>query len=209
MRRSTAQTGRCGEMTPNLNAFAMVGALIAFMLGEPAFAQKSGGTLTVHQFDNPPSLSIHEEVTYATDVPMMGLFNNLVMYKQDEPRNSLQSIVPDLATSWSWSEDGIRLTFELREGVKWHDGKPFTPNDVRCTWDMLLGRSTEKLHQPPQELVPKPRRGHGRRRFYCNISSEASATGADRPSRFGILAGLSLPRSATRDAAASCRHRPV
>jgi peptide/nickel transport system substrate-binding protein len=138
-------------MTPNLNAFAMVGALIAFMLGEPAFAQKSGGTLTVHQFDNPPSLSIHEEVTYATDVPMMGLFNNLVMYKQDEPRNSLQSIVPDLATSWSWSEDGIRLTFELREGVKWHDGKPFTPNDVRCTWDMLLGRSNEKLRTNPRK----------------------------------------------------------
>jgi hypothetical protein len=48
-------------------------------------------------------LSIHEEVTYATDVPMMGVFNNLVIYKQDEPKNSVQSIVPDLARSWSWS----------------------------------------------------------------------------------------------------------
>ena len=44
---------------------------------------------------------------------MMGVFNNLVMYKQDVPQNSLQSIVPDLATSWSWNEDGTELTFPL------------------------------------------------------------------------------------------------
>jgi len=52
---------------------------------EAALAQKSGGILTVYNFDNPPSLSIHEELTYATLVPMMGVSNNLVMYKQDEP----------------------------------------------------------------------------------------------------------------------------
>jgi peptide/nickel transport system substrate-binding protein len=139
-------------MAPNLRALAAANAAIIGMLApEPAFGQKSGGILTVHQFDSPPSLSIHEEVTYATDVPMMGIFNNLVMYKQDEPKNSLQSIVTDLATSWSWSEDGVQLTFRLREGVKWHDGKPFTANDVKCTWDMLLGRSNEKLRTNPRK----------------------------------------------------------
>jgi peptide/nickel transport system substrate-binding protein len=139
-------------MAPRFRALAMTSALIVSMAtAVSAFGQKPGGILTVHQFDNPPSLSIHEEVTYATDVPMMGVFNNLVMYKQDEPKNSLQSIVPDLASSWSWSEDGTRLTFRLREGVKWHDGKPFTANDVKCTWDMLLGRSNEKLRTNPRK----------------------------------------------------------
>ena len=47
-----------------------------------------------------------------------------------------QSIVPDLAAGWSWSEDGSQLTFPLRQGVKWHDGRPFTANDVKCTWDL-------------------------------------------------------------------------
>jgi peptide/nickel transport system substrate-binding protein len=105
----------------------------------------------MHQFDNPPSLSIHEEVTYATVVPMMGVFNNLLMYKQDEPKNSLQSIIPDLATSWSWNEDGTQLTFQLREGVKWHDGKPFTARDVKCTWDLLQGKASEKLRTNPRK----------------------------------------------------------
>jgi peptide/nickel transport system substrate-binding protein len=59
--------------------------------------------------------------------------------------------VPELATSWSWSEDGMQLQFRLREGVKWHDGKPFTAKDVQCTWDLLLGRSNEKLRTNPRK----------------------------------------------------------
>jgi peptide/nickel transport system substrate-binding protein len=60
-------------------------------------------------------------------------------------QNSLQSIVPDLATGWSWNEDGTALTLPLRQGVKWHDGKPFTARDVGCTWDLILEKSTDKL----------------------------------------------------------------
>jgi len=139
-------------MTRYIRGFAAAAALqIALSGTEAALAQKSGGILTVYNFDNPPSLSIHEELTTATLVPMMGVSNNLVIYKQDEPRNSLQSIVPDLATDWSWSEDGTQLTFRLREGVKWHDGRPFTAKDVRCTWDLLLGRSNEKLRTNPHK----------------------------------------------------------
>ena len=61
---------------------------------------------------------------------MMGVFNNLVMFDQHVPQNSLQSIVPDLATGWSWNEDGTELILPLRQGVTWHDGRPFTAKDV-------------------------------------------------------------------------------
>ena len=60
-------------------------------------------------------MSIHEETTNAAEGPMMGVFNNLVLYKQDVPQSGLQSIVPDLASEWSWDEDKTHLTFQLRE----------------------------------------------------------------------------------------------
>src|SRR5258708_4016316 len=94
---------------------------------------------------------------------MMGGFNNLVMYNQDDAPTNMQSGVPDLATSWAWSEDGTKLTFKLRQGVKWHDGKPFAAADVKCTWDLLQGKATDKLRLNPrkswyrnlEEVVPK------------------------------------------------------
>jgi peptide/nickel transport system substrate-binding protein len=132
-----------------LRALAVAAVLVA-VAREAASAQKQGGILRVYHWDSPASMSIHEEATYSTVVPMMGVFNNLIIYKQDEPKNSMQSIVPDLATRWSWSEDGMHLTFTLREGVKWHDGKPFTAKDVECTWNLLLGRSNEKLRANPR-----------------------------------------------------------
>lgn len=49
---------------------------------------------------------------------------------------------PSLATEWSMSEDGTRVTFKLREGVKWHDGAPFTAKDVAFTFMQVL----KKIH---------------------------------------------------------------
>src|SRR6516225_10967496 len=133
-------------MARTLRTLVTASALVAGGLaGSPAFAQKQGGVLKVHHQDSPASMSIIEESTYSAVVPMMGVFNNLVMYKQDEPQNSMSSIVPDLATSWSWSEDGTELSFKLRQGIKWHDGRPFTAADVKCTYDLLLGKAKDKL----------------------------------------------------------------
>ncbi len=101
--------------------------------------------------DSPASMSIHEESTVFAQRPMMGVFNNLVMYDQHVRQASLQSIVPDLATGWSWNEEGTALTFQLRHGVKWHDGKPFTAADVKCTWEMLAGISSEKFRINPRK----------------------------------------------------------
>jgi peptide/nickel transport system substrate-binding protein len=80
-------------------------------------------------------MSILEEGTISIVAPIMVVFNNLVMFDPNVKQNSLKSIVPDLAESWAWSEDGTELTFKLRDGVKWHDGKPFTAQDVKCTFD--------------------------------------------------------------------------
>src|SRR5438876_8119786 len=127
------------------------GLSVALSAAGATYAQKQGGILKIYFFDSPASMSIHEETTAAGQGPMMGVFNNLVMYKQDVPQSGLQSIVPDLASEWSWYEDKTQLTFRLREGIKWHDGKPFTAKDVLCTWDLLTGKSAEKLRINPRK----------------------------------------------------------
>ena len=96
-------------MSRILRAFATLGGLLALAAADPALAQKSGGVLRVYHRDSPASMSIHEEGTIGVMMPMMGVFNNLVLFDQNVPQNSLASIVPELATSWAWSEDGTQL----------------------------------------------------------------------------------------------------
>jgi len=140
------------EMTLKLpEAAAASVLLIALLGGGAALAQKQGGVLKIGQFDSPASMSIFEESSNTAEGPMMGVFNNLVLYDQHVAQNRLESIRADLATDWSWDEDRTRLTFHLRHDVKWHDGKPFTARDVKCTWDLLTGKANEKLRLSPRK----------------------------------------------------------
>jgi peptide/nickel transport system substrate-binding protein len=132
-------------MMLNLRAAAAIALLASISAGGTASAQKPGGILKMYIWDNPPSLSMLEGVNPLATRAMMGVFNNLIMFDQHVKQSSLGSIVPDLATSWSWNEEGTELTLRLRQGVKWHDGKPFTAKDVQCTWDLLLDNSSDKL----------------------------------------------------------------
>jgi peptide/nickel transport system substrate-binding protein len=126
-------------------------ALVMAVLVSPAIAQKSGGILRQYIIDSPASMSIHEESTVVAERPMMAVFNNLVIFDQHVAQNSLGTIRPELATDWAWDEDGTRLIFHLRKDVKWHDGKPFTAADVKCTWDLVQGKATEKLRVNPRK----------------------------------------------------------
>src|SRR6266704_4717689 len=112
---------------------------------------KQGGILRIYHRDSPGSASIHEGATYSVNIPFMPVFNNLVIYDQNVAQNSMNSIVPDLAESWAWSTDKKTLTFKLRQGVKWHDGKPFTSADVKCTFDLLTGKGTARLRVNPRK----------------------------------------------------------
>ena len=133
----------------NLAAASLL--LLALCATTTASAQKTGGVLKISFFDSPASMSLHEEATGAALRPAMGIFNNLVMYRQDQAQNRPDTIVADLATGWSWNEEGTALTFPLRQGVKWHDGKSFTAADVKCTWDLLLGTTSDKLRVNPRK----------------------------------------------------------
>lgn len=53
------------------------------------------------------------------------------------------NVIPSLATKWEFDEGQNTYTFHLREGVKWHDGKPFTANDVKFTIDAIKDPKNE------------------------------------------------------------------
>jgi peptide/nickel transport system substrate-binding protein len=70
------------------------------------------------------------------------LYNNLVRLNLTD---GLRSVVPDLAESWEISEDGLTYTFTLRQGVTFHDGEPFTADDVVATFNRIL--------DPPEGVI--------------------------------------------------------
>src|SRR5437763_7805637 len=137
-------------MRRNLRQRAAV-ILAGLLASTPALAQKRGGVLRIFQYDSPASMSIHEEALNSAQNPAMAVFNNLVLFKQDEPQNRIDAIVPELAVKWTWNGDMTALTFQLRRGVSWHDGKPFTSADVKCTWDLILGKGKDKLRANPRK----------------------------------------------------------
>ena len=193
-----AKRGRAWLLCLGLVAPAMAGA------------QQPGGVLQIAHRDSPASMSTLEEVTISTVAPMMAVFNNLVIFDQHVPQNTLQSIVPDLAESWSWNEDGTRADVPAARGrplarraTVYRQGRP-----------VHLGHAARQVgrqvpHQSAQELVLEPRSGHHQRRPRGDLSPEAAAAGLCRVARFRLFAGLSLPRAAAGDAPASDRHRPV
>src|ERR1700741_1966858 len=135
-------------------AVALVAVWASLVVAEgPAAAQKSGGTLRLSHNDTPPSTSLLEEATIASVTPFAAIFNNLVVFDPAKVHESIDTVIPDLAESWSWDATNTRLTFKLRQGVKWHDGQPFTAKDVQCTWRMLIGKAeTQDFKRNPRKV---------------------------------------------------------
>lgn len=167
------------------------------------WAQKSGGTLRIQHMDTPPSASIHEESTVSVAVPFMSIYNNLVVFDQNAPKNSLDTIVPDLATSWETKDGGRKLVFKTRDGVKWHDGKPFSAADVACTFDLIL--TPEKLRRNPRSA------------WYGNLEKVTADSPSEvtfhlkqpQPSLLALLASGYTPIYPCHVPAADMRRKPV
>ncbi|MEZ5818383.1 MAG: ABC transporter substrate-binding protein [Hyphomicrobiaceae bacterium] len=131
----------------------LVAAVMALGLSSPqALAQKRGGTLQVYISANPSSMSILEEVSFTTVMSAGGVFNSLVVFDPAKPLGGLDTVIPELAKSWAWDATGTKLTFKLNEGVKWHDGKPFTAKDVKCTLDWITGKVPNYFRKNPRKI---------------------------------------------------------
>src|SRR3954451_14426757 len=111
----------------------LLGVLLACGLAVPALAQepKAGGAINAVIQPEPPGLMLAMVQNGPVQMVSGNIFEGLLRYSPKlEPQ-------PELAESWSVSEDTKTYTFKLRKGVTWHDGKPFSAADVLFSLDML------------------------------------------------------------------------
>jgi peptide/nickel transport system substrate-binding protein len=133
-------------------------ALLAWSFGVPAYAQARHpwtipGTLRIGTNDSPNSLNpILETITIETTIEKM-VFDTLVYPLPDG------TIEPDLAaavptrTNGGISADGRTITYHLRHGVRWHDGKPFTSADVAFTQRAAMNPANNVTVRQPNDRV--------------------------------------------------------
>lgn len=96
--------------------------------GEP----RAGGTLYIGQDFGPQTFDPHKNVAWASINIYESIYNGLAKWDEDESQ-----LIPDLATSWEISEDGLVYTFKIRQGVKFHNGREMTVEDVKFSLDRL------------------------------------------------------------------------
>ena len=97
-----------------------------------AVVPAAGGTFIEGIVGRPLSLNPLLSDPYPVDRQLSGLvFDGLVRTEADG------TVAPALAESWVTSEDGLTLTFTLREGLTWHDGEPVTAQDVAFTYGLM------------------------------------------------------------------------
>ncbi|MEJ2639119.1 MAG: ABC transporter substrate-binding protein [Desulfosarcinaceae bacterium] len=117
--------------------------IVAMALVPPAFAMTPlrGGHLTVCQSAEPPGLDPTANTAAAIDrVVYANLFEGLVKVDRSG------ALVPALASSWVVSEAGHRYRFELRKGVRFHDGRPFDAAVARWNLEQAMGENSVNPH---------------------------------------------------------------
>ncbi|MEV5410407.1 ABC transporter substrate-binding protein [Thermopolyspora sp. NPDC052614] len=131
MRRRTKRTRRAGVLA----------ALMAGALALSACAGDAGATDTVYVQavgGDPMTLGLNAQFVSA---PISQLFSSQIMDPLIRISDDYK-LSPGLAREWEVSPDGMELTLRLRQGVKWHDGKPFTAEDVKFNLEEIVPLQT-------------------------------------------------------------------
>lgn len=117
---------------------------------------KVGGTFVVSITKAPETFNPNAKVNDLAKPVLHNVFNQLVKI------NGNDQVVPDIAKSWDFTEDGKTVTFHLQENVKWHDGVEFTSSDVKWTFDEIIAKegmaaetlsSVESIECPDKNTV--------------------------------------------------------
>jgi peptide/nickel transport system substrate-binding protein len=162
----------------------------------PAATPQRGGAITIGIAADPDGLDPHKTVAASTFQITRNIYDTLV---QTDAQSQIQ---PDLASSWSATPDGLTWTFKLRDGVKFHNGRTLTSDDVKFSFERLVS---------PAPGAASPRAGD-----YANIKTITT------PDPLTVVFELSKPQAAflsnlaygwaaivPKEAAATLRDKPV
>ena len=105
------------------------------LLMAPEDNPQYGGTFRFGFIIKPAHFDVHQSGTALNMNTQGPMYDNLLRLN---PLSTTREVVPDLAHSWDISDDGKTYTFYLREGVTFHDGAPFTSEDVKATFDRII-----------------------------------------------------------------------
>lgn len=109
--------------------FCFVFVALLFGALSTTYAQQEGGILEVAVVNEPTSLDPITTNNVPSSVIFMQIHDALVTYDEN------LDIIGQLATDWTVSDDGLSYTFNLREGVTFHNGEPFTSEDVKYAFE--------------------------------------------------------------------------
>jgi len=122
-------------MPKTLRSITLAVAAIALLATAPTQAAepKRGGTLTYAYHPEPTALSTLATTAVPVAIASTKIYESLLEYE-----GAGLNPKPGLAESWTVSPDNLTYTFKLRQGVKWHDGKPLTSADVKSSVELVL-----------------------------------------------------------------------
>jgi peptide/nickel transport system substrate-binding protein len=109
--------------------------LLAFSLALPGAAQDDN-VLIMARASDATGLDPHTQTAFVSLRLLELIYEPLVILDAD------LNIIPALAESWAFNEDATALTFNLRQGVTFHDGSDFTSEDVAATYERILDEET-------------------------------------------------------------------
>lgn len=149
--RAEGRAGKDNKMKKALSmllALAMIFALCACGSSAPAATEAPSDTAAA-------STLVYGSADYTRINPAMDehceinvlLFNGLTAHDGDN------QVIPGLAESWDYDEENFTYTFHIRDGVKWHDGEPFTANDVKFTIEAIMNPDNGSENAPNYEDV--------------------------------------------------------
>jgi len=102
----------------------------------PTPTPKRGGTLVIARVEEVSGLDPHKHSTPASLRAIELMYDTLLTFDQN------LNVVPHLAETWQWSEDGRTLTMTLRPNVQFHNGDALTAEDVKYTFERILDEKT-------------------------------------------------------------------